>query len=407
LLPDLWEYPAAIALACTTRTGRRGGDAPATSWRNDLGSALLVAGWVVAASWLAHRIGTLPPPLVSLAVVGPAAVLAYRSVELRRRFFLGLLALLISGGAAREDGERKLVKRSFFGVLRVVDAQGERRLFHGTTIHGTQRLAERSGCVPRAYYATDGPLGSIFRAHRAAGRAGRTLGIGLGTGALVCHAAPGEPWRVIEINPDVITIASDPRWFTYLHNSPTRALELSTGDGRLQLERERDGSLSLLLVDAFNSDSVPVHLLTREALSLYLAKLADGGWLVMHLSNRVLDLARVVAAEATAQLLSGLLFSGLGSTSSSPAPWRSVSSCGALSSVSSCGASLSVAEGVACASSCLIASIVSCSSGSQGSYVVSSGPTRPRPLPASSGACSRSACSSQASNVAFISGETT
>jgi hypothetical protein len=301
LLPDLWEYPAAIALACTTRTGRRGGDAPATSWRNDLGSALLVAGWVVAASWLAHRIGTLPPPLVSLAVVGPAAVLAYRSVELRRRFFLGLLALLISGGAAREDGERKLVTRSFFGVLRVVDAQGERRLFHGTTIHGTQRLAERSGCVPRAYYATDGPLGSIFRAHRAAGRAGRTLGIGLGTGALVCHAAPGEPWRVIEINPDVITIASDPRWFTYLHNSPTRALELSTGDGRLQLERERDGSLSLLLVDAFNSDSVPVHLLTREALSLYLAKLADGGWLVMHLSNRVLDLARVVANTVAAE----------------------------------------------------------------------------------------------------------
>src|SRR5690606_11666170 len=111
--------------------------------------------------------------------------------------------------------------RSFFGVLRVVDQPTERHLLHGTTLHGSQRLAERDACVPTTYYVEDGPLGWAFEAHRARGGYGRIVAIGLGTGAAACFAAQGEPWRFIEINPDVITIARDPRWFTYLANSPS------------------------------------------------------------------------------------------------------------------------------------------------------------------------------------------
>src|SRR5690606_22650903 len=103
------------------------------------------------------------------------------------------------------------------------------------------------------------------------------VAIGLGTGAAACFAEPDEPWRFIEINPDVVAIAQDPDWFTYLRESPSERIEVSLGDGRLGLEQEADRSVSILIVDAFNSDSVPVHLLTREALALYLDKLEPGG----------------------------------------------------------------------------------------------------------------------------------
>jgi len=125
----------------------------------------------------------------------------------------------------------------------------------------------------------------------------RTAVVGLGTGALACYALPGESWRFFEIDPTVARIARDPRYFTYLENAAVTP-EIVLDDGRLGLEAEADGSLALLVIDAFSSDSVPAHLLTLEALSLYLDKVAAGGWAVLHLSNRSLDLPRVVANGA-------------------------------------------------------------------------------------------------------------
>ena len=300
LLPDLYEYPAAIALACATR--RKAGvvveDRP---WKKDVLPVLVVPALVLVASWIVPRLSIGAPPLVALLTFGPAALYAYRWMPLRRRYTLCLLALVLSLGATQDRGRRRLTTRSFFGVLRVVDSGQERYLLSGTTLHGTQRLDQRDRCVPLAYYRQDGPLGSVFEARRALGRRGRTVAIGLGTGAVTCYAAPGEPWRVIEINPDVIEIASDPEWFTYLARCPSDRLEVTLGDGRVGMREEADGAVSLIVVDAFNSDSVPAHLLTREALRLYLDKLEPGGWVVFHLSNRVLRLSRVVANVAAAE----------------------------------------------------------------------------------------------------------
>lgn len=306
VLPDLWEYPAAIALACAARA-KQGVVVEDRPWKTDLPHVAIVAGLMLTSAWLVPLFGVDDPQIAALAAFGPAAIWSYRWMPLRRRFTLCLLAIVLVGGLTQERGRRLLTTRSFFGVLRVVDQGEERHLLHGSTLHGTQRLDERDRCVPHAYYTRAGPLGSLFGAHRARGRVGRTVVIGLGTGAMACYAAASEPWRFIEINPDVVRVAGDRRWFTYLGESPTEQIELSLGDGRIGLREEPDDGLALIVVDAFNSDSVPVHLMTREAVRSYLDKLEPGGWLALHLSNRVLDLpsvlSDVVAAEGVAARL--------------------------------------------------------------------------------------------------------
>lgn len=304
VLPDLWEYPAAIALACAARelSGVVREDRP---WKTDLVHVAIVIALVIGAALLVPLLGLTEPQLVAVASFGPAALYAYRWMPLRRRYTLCLLAIVAAGAFTQDSGDRRLTTRSFFGVLRVVDAPGERHLLHGTTLHGNQRLDQRDQCVPPAYYVREGPFGGAIAAHRARGRSGRTVAIGLGTGGIACYAERDEPWRFIEINPDVVRIASDPRWFTYLRESDSDRVEVDLGDGRIGLEEEDDGSLALVVVDAFNSDSVPVHLLTREALSMYLDKLEPGGWALLHLSNRVLDLRAVLADVVTAEGASG------------------------------------------------------------------------------------------------------
>lgn len=300
VLSDYYEYPAAIALACLAREKVgvvRADRAPKTDVVHVVATAALALGAGFLVPWLDIQ----PAPLAALLTLAPAAIYAYRWMPLRRRYSLCLLAIVAAGALLPEHGDRRLSMRSFFGVLRVVDQPGERHLLHGTTLHGSQRLGERDACVPTTYYVEDGPLGWAFEAHRARGGYGRTVAIGLGTGAAACFAAPDEPWRFIEINPDVITVARDPRWFTYLAHSPSDRVDVALGDGRIRLREEPDASLAFLFVDAFNSDSVPVHLLTREAVRLYLDKLEPGAWAVLHISNRVLDLGRVVADAVAAE----------------------------------------------------------------------------------------------------------
>lgn len=298
ILPDLFEYPAAIALACATRE-LSGVVREDRALRTDLPHVAVVAALAFGGTWLGSALG-IDPSLAPLVAFGPAAVWAYRWMPLRRRYTLCLLAIVVGGAFTQHGGDRRLTTRSFFGVLRIVDGEGERHLLHGTTLHGSQRLDERDRCVPLSYYVREGPLGWAFDAHRLRGRSGRTIAVGLGTGAAACFAAPGEPWRFIEINPDVVRVARDPAWFTYLREAPG-AIDVSLGDGRLGIEEERDASVSMIVVDAFNSDSVPAHLLTREALRLYLDKLEPGGWALLHLSNRVLALDRVLADVVSAE----------------------------------------------------------------------------------------------------------
>ncbi|HEX8449509.1 MAG TPA: fused MFS/spermidine synthase, partial [Allosphingosinicella sp.] len=190
--------------------------------------------------------------------------------------------------------------RSYFGVYTVTNRRNppSRHLAHGTTLHGVQNLTPGGESEPTSYYARRSGVGHamdslpVFRGPRAA------VGVvGLGTGTLSCYARPGQDWRFFEIDPAMVRIARNPAIFTFLSRcAPTAKVVL--GDARLSLSREPAGRLDLLAVDAFSSDAIPIHLLTREALQVYRRALKPDGLLLIHISNRYLDLEPVLAAAA-------------------------------------------------------------------------------------------------------------
>src|SRR5204863_5540749 len=169
------------------------------------------------------------------------------------------------------------------------------RLLHGTTVHGVQAVDPAFSHEPLGYYVRQGPAGDVFAALD--GPPGRRVSVaGLGSGGLSAYAAAGEQWIYYEIDPVVQKIASDPQLFRYLTDCPA-SLRVVLGDARLSLAATRD-RYDLMIFDAYSSDAIPVHLLTREALHLYLDRLAPRGVLVFHLSNRYFDLPPVVARLA-------------------------------------------------------------------------------------------------------------
>ena len=209
----------------------------------------------------------------------------------------GFMAISLVG-----EGERQAVfqERSFFGVHRVSDTDdGFRQLSHGTTIHGTQRLVEVGGGrpVPRSYYGLNSPMGQVIAGRRDTSGLESVGVIGLGAGSLACHAMPGEAWTFFEIDETVVKIASDPTLFTFVSEC-TPDVAMVIGDARLTVADQPPGAFDVLLVDAFSSDAIPVHLLTREAIELFFEKVAADGVLTIHISNRHLELALPIAAIA-------------------------------------------------------------------------------------------------------------
>jgi spermidine synthase len=197
--------------------------------------------------------------------------------------------------------------RSFFGVHRVVETSDgtHRLLHHGTTIHGAERVREADGArvtgrpEPLTYYYFGGPISEGIAAARAAqGGLTRVAAVGLGAGSLACHQKAGESWTFFEIDPEVVRLARDPNIFHFLSSCPPAAVVL--GDARLTLAASPQ-QYDLIVLDAFSSDAIPTHLLTREALRGYLAHLTPHGVIVAHISNRHMELARVVAAVGAAE----------------------------------------------------------------------------------------------------------
>jgi hypothetical protein len=316
LLPDLWEYPIAIAAGCAVTTPwietSKPPDEPVYLGTPDLGwvAAVVVLGLALVYGIDASGLGALP--FAPVLVFGPLAVVAYTASPRPARYGLALLAMIAVGTLYSDHGTTLLARRrGFFGVLRVVEEPSHtyRYLLHGSTLHGTQSVAERGRCEPLAYYTRRGPLGRAFEARRAALPGGDATLVGLGAGAMACYAADDERWTFFEINRDVIEIASDPRYFTFIENARATGADivLEAADGRLGLAHVAPGSQSLVVLDAFNSDSVPIHLLTREAVQLYVRALRDDGWLFLHCSNRTLDLTRVVAAIAEDEGLAAMV----------------------------------------------------------------------------------------------------
>ena len=235
---------------------------------------------------------------IGIAVIGVISVGARLSYAL-----ILAVTLVIFGGwrAVELSLEHGARTRSYFGVYTIRDSRGVRELDHGTTVHGIQftgsPVLER---LPTTYYAPSSGIGRAMAAlDRLYGPTARVGIVGLGTGTLACYAQPAQRWRFYEIDPAVVRIARDTGQFTYLKDCLPRP-DIRIGDARISLEADRPASLDLLALDAFSSDAIPMHLMTREAFADYAHVLQPRGLLLVHVSNRFLDLEPVVAAAAQA-----------------------------------------------------------------------------------------------------------
>jgi hypothetical protein len=198
--------------------------------------------------------------------------------------------------------------RSFFGVHKILDVPGSqyRVLMHGTTIHGAQKVRdaegnpERGRPEPITYYTVNSGIGQTIRAARE--RKGAPISIaavGLGTGSVACLTEEGDKLTFYEIDSSVVRISREENYFTFVANCSPDA-KITLGDARLTLAEVPDGQYDVIVVDAFSSDAIPIHLLTREAMAIYLRKLSPEGLVVLHVSNRHLELTSVVTGIASA-----------------------------------------------------------------------------------------------------------
>jgi SAM-dependent methyltransferase len=237
------------------------------------------------------------------ALLGGLAALTCLALRADRPAFALAVAALLAGGALGQRARQASVllrARSFYGAYTVRASPPFQYLQHGTTLHGTQDRSPSRRTTPLSYYHREGPLGVLLTvAPRLAPTSPprRVAAVGLGTGTVACHGRRGERWTFYEIDPLMERIARDPRLFTYLRDCPP-AVDVIIGDARLRLAEAAPATYDLIVLDAFSSDAIPTHLLTREALATYLRALAPGGVLAVHISNRYLDLEPVVAALA-------------------------------------------------------------------------------------------------------------
>jgi hypothetical protein len=294
------EYPLALALAFLLLPAGRGQESGPALWRRDVALAGAVGLLAVALIWLVPTRQLTPQWLGPALVFGSPLIVSFFTIKRPSRFGLCLCAIVL--GAAAFGGRRENLlhqERSFFGVLRVTrDPEGHvNQLFHGTTLHGQQSLDPARRDEPLTYYHRTGPIGQVFAAFSGPDAKPRVALVGLGTGSLASYGEPGQRLTFYEIDPAVVRIARDPRWFTFLRDSRAR-IDVVLGDARLRLAEAPAGAYGLLVVDAFSSDAIPVHLITREALRLYAAKLAPRGVMAFHISNRFVDLEPVLAELA-------------------------------------------------------------------------------------------------------------
>lgn len=290
------EYPLGmgVAVLLVYRSKERRIAASDVAVALSVAAAVLVGAVAIRAlplSNLANRAG-----MASLA--GVVGLCVFRLRERPLRFALGVGAFACAAYSAQSVTSAVLTARSFFGVHTVLDAgNGLRLMVHGNTVHGAQSLKPDDRREPLTYYNRAGPIGQFFEAWRGRLERGRVAVVGLGTGSLAAYSEPGEHWTFFEIDPEVVKTARDSGLFSFLAEANGR-VDVTLGDARHTLQAEPDSSVGVLVLDAFSSDSIPAHLLTREAFGMYFEKLRPSGVIAVHVSNRYLDVASVVAATA-------------------------------------------------------------------------------------------------------------
>lgn len=263
---------------------------------------VLIAAGVVVLAWygtaIVERIASGPGAAtqyrfwLDMARIGLPCLLCFLTVRHALRFGLAATGLLVAALYITDDGSRVLhQERTFFGVMRVIENRQKTLhvIRHGTTTHGLQLMPEDFRRMPTVYYHHDGPFGDIMYVYKDTPIVQRMAVIGMGAGGIAAYGRPGHTIDFYEIDPAMERIARNPDWFTYLKDSEAQ-VNVIIGDGRREIARVQDGHYGVIVVDAFSSDSIPLHLITKEAVELYLQKLMPGGVLMFHISNRHIHL---------------------------------------------------------------------------------------------------------------------
>jgi hypothetical protein len=316
LFSEIYEYPLLLAASVACRPGALNLGDSRERQKDEAVVLWLVAAVGILAVWWLPTITSylrLPPSLAQIGstplivILLAAVLLANINFPPRQLVAAALMAFaLVTWPSAVRQADSQITQRSFFGVYRVADSPetGYRTLVHGTTLHGAQRIVDEDGqpvddTVPTTYYYPESPMGQSIAKRReilkAKGEKGRYGIVGLGTGSSGCHRQEGETWKFFEIDPTVIKISSNPKNFTFIAKCQP-SIDIAIGDARLTIQKEQDSSFDLFIIDAFTSDAIPVHMLTKEAVELFLSKLKPDGVVVLHTSNRYLDLNSVLAA---------------------------------------------------------------------------------------------------------------
>jgi hypothetical protein len=290
-----FEYPIGLLLAALLRPATGPAKKPTLiTWGIDIAFVSVVVAWMLARPSSVH-IPLLAVPLTgALLMSGPP--LLFSLVGAGRPLRFGATIAAIAGIGILTPSRTQQVlheERTFFGTHQVVQRGPMRILIHGTTRHGSQWIDKRIGCDPLSYYSRTGPIGQLFGTFSGYLSKFHIASIGLGAGTMAAYAQPHQQWTFFEINPAVVRIAQDPKYFTYLSGCVEHP-EVVLGDARLELARQADQRFDVMVFDAFSSDAIPLHLVTREAMALYLRKLGPRGVLAFHISNRFLDLEPVL-----------------------------------------------------------------------------------------------------------------
>jgi len=311
------EYPILLALAALCRPVAREWWPRWSRWYWPFLAVLAVA--LIAPAWSE---GTIPTWLedhrvwVAGGVGALAGVIGLLLDASRWKIFATAVVALVLIRVYPSDEGRVVTARSFFGVHKiVVTPHGQYHvLMHGTTIHGAQKFLNDDGSPvtgrpePISYYHKDGGIGQAISAMREVkGAPLHVAVIGVGAGTLTCAAEPGENWKFFDIDQTMVDTARDPKYFTYIQNCAPDVKPV-IGDARLTFAKEPDGIYDLIIVDAYSSDAIPIHLATQEAMAIYKSKLAPHGAVVMHVSNRHLELESVVVGIADANELKSWVY---------------------------------------------------------------------------------------------------
>jgi len=327
LFTSVLEYPLVIAIACMLQGGDSRGSKENANYLDVIYPVGLYVLYVTLTILVPHL--HVNSATIKLLIV-PGIPLIIINHFLRQRpvrFGLALCAVVLASIYYTGDTSRTLqVARNFFGTIRVTtDSTGSINSFYsGNTVHGRQFVDQSRQCEPLSYHHEHGPLGqvmAVFNAYPANSRVGV---VGLGVGAMAAYSKPDQQWTFYEINPAVINLARNSRYFTYLQNCASGTVSVVEGDARLNLQNAPVGYYGLIVLDAFSSDAIPVHLVTQQALDLYLSKLAEGGILVFHASSRSLDLKPILADLAASKQLECIGFDDLGPSSiegKDPSQW--------------------------------------------------------------------------------------